>query len=144
MHVIGVHFRTMSHATEDEDRVAKALGFASGAEAIERDIAKGHFGNQIVILEATLKRSAEVKQFLSSLAQSGIADVLAGELEQRMDHDCVLHFRLDKQAAYLGRLELAGTKDVIDCSMKIAAYPASKEKALITARECFDALGNLE
>ena len=109
MHVIGVHFRTMSHATEDEDRVAKALGFASGAGAIERDIAKGHFGNQIVVLEATLKRSAEIGRFLSRLAQSGIAGILAGELEQRMDHDCALHFRLEKQAACLERLELAGT-----------------------------------
>jgi RNA binding exosome subunit len=130
-----VHLRAFAHATEELERVMKALAFASGKDEVEKSNSRGHFGNPIVIVEVGLTRSKDIKGFFKRLNDAGIAGSLAGEVEQRMDDDSVLHFRLDKQMAYLGRLELAEGKDVIDCSMKVRAYPARRDVAIAAVRK---------
>ena len=57
-----------------------------------------------------------------------------------MDDDCVFHFRLGKQRAYEGVMELAVSKDVVDCALKVAAYPARRENAISSLNETFQGL----
>jgi RNA binding exosome subunit len=59
-----------------------------------------------------------------------------------MDEDCVFHFRLGKQRAFEGVLELAVSKDVVDCALKVAAYPARRETAISSLNETFRDLMN--
>jgi RNA binding exosome subunit len=135
-----VRLRAFSQATEEEGRVVKAVTFVSGGEGFTRNVVQGHFGNPITIIETRLTKSRGIRVFLKRLSSPGIARTLALELEERMDDDGILHLRLDKQGAYLGRLALATNKDVIDCSMKVTAHPARRDVALSKARECFKEL----
>ena len=96
---------------------------------------KGHFGNPIIILEAKLSRNKEIKRFFMKLHEAGILTRLSEELEQRIDEECALHLRLSKQKAYLGEIALADDADIINCRMKIAAYPANSDVATKICRK---------
>lgn len=105
-----------------------------GDVEITANRAEGHFGNPITIFQARLSRNRDMAKFLLRLKEAGILEGLLCQLEERMDGDCSLHLRLDKQQAFLGGLAIATDKDVIDCRLKVAAYPANMERALETAR----------
>jgi len=51
-----------------------------------------------------------------------------------VDEEGILHFRLDKQAAFEERLALAKDADAIDVRLKLIAYPAKAEEAKRIAR----------
>ncbi len=127
---LGIRLRAFAQTTEIEDRVMKAMEFASGAGAVTTTRTTGHFGNQITIFEAELEKSGDMKRFLGRMAEAGILSQLAGQEGARTDEDCAFHFRLDKQKAYLEELALATGKDVIDVRLKVATYPARRESAV--------------
>ena len=84
-----------------------------------------------------LTRTREIKKFLQILKDAEMLIVLMGEIQQRLDDNCVFHFRLDKQKAYAEELALADSKDIIDVNMKVAAYPARREIALEAVLDWF-------
>ena len=104
---LSIRFRAIAQATEVEEKVASAIGFASGSENIEAEETKGHFGNPIIIFEAKLSKASDMKLFLGRLKDAGILEMLTAEMEQRLDDECNFHFRLDKQAAFDEVLALA-------------------------------------
>lgn len=127
---LGIRLRAFSQATEVEERVLKAMQFASGIEEIAITRTEGHFGNPISVFEIEMAKSGQMNRFLERLRASGILTSLEGQVDARTDDGCAFHFRLDKQKAYLEELALATGKDVIDVRMKVAAYPAKRESAV--------------
>jgi len=127
-------FRAFCQATEDEVKVKAALLFASGGkvENIERTKCEGYYGNPIVILDVCIRSSRSIKSFFQRISELD-RRVLLEDLERRIDEDCALYFRLDKQEAYLGRLVL-GEKgeehDIIAVHGKVKSYPKSRESSL--------------
>ena len=127
----------MAQATEMEERVKQAMALASGSDEIVETRTTGHFGNPILLLETDLTRAGDMRKFLKTLGGAGILDHIMEQVEQRLDDECILHFRLDKQRAYSGELALAENRDVIDVGMKVAAYPARREIALAAVGDWF-------
>jgi RNA-binding protein len=124
--------RAFAAATEDESRVRKALGIFIPSDNLFVTYAKGHFGNEIIILEATIKKN-ESFVFLSILKERLPREELLklhNEVPTRVDENNHLHLRLDKQAAYEGRVRLTDSKDAIDVSVHIASYPSRRENAI--------------
>lgn len=127
-----VSFRTFVAATEGEDRVREALSVFVSPDSITVTNAAGHFGNPIKILDATLKKRDGLAFFRilkEQIAQEDLAR-LHSELPQRLDESNVIHFRLDKQAAFQGRVCLTDSRDAIAVSALIESYPARHEEAL--------------
>lgn len=122
--------RALALATEVEERVLEAVRFASASEDVKVVRTSGHFGTPISIIEAELGKARDIRRFLAHVDGLGIRAALAGQAEARVDDERVFHFRLDKQQAYLGTLALATGKDVIDVTLKVAVYPASREAAV--------------
>ena len=137
---LSIRLRAFCQATEVEDRVEKALKFVSSMDEIEVRKIEGHFGNPMLIFEAELSRSGDIRKFLERLNEAGILAKIKSEAGERLDDECVFHLRLDKQKAYNSELELAGNKDVIDVGMKVAAYPAKYELALENILSWFEDL----
>ena len=127
---LNIKLRAIAQATEVQDRVLKAMVFASCIEAVIITKMQGHFGNPIIVFEAELKKTADIRRFIDSFAQTAIFSELADQVDARTDESCVFHFRLDKQKSYLGELALATDHDVIDVKMKVAVYPARREDAV--------------
>lgn len=122
------------HATEEESRVLRGLKVLLPEDVeVGRRRAKGHHGNPISILSATIRKRGLLREFQRRL----IAGLRAGEKEklietavERVGEDCRLYLRFDKQLAYRGELVLTEGGDAIHIRLKIAAYPAKREVAV--------------
>ena len=127
-----VSFRAFVAATEDEVRVREALSVFVPLDRIGKTAAQGHFGNEIAILEAALRKK-ETAAFLSILREqlpSPDLQRLHREMEDRLEGEGRFHLRLDKQAAYQGLLRLTDSADALDITILIKTFPARREAAL--------------
>jgi RNA binding exosome subunit len=139
MSIHNISLRTIAAATESEDRVKTALSLFLFGDEIESIKTEGHYGNPITILQAQIK-GRNCKLFIELLkSKLGEHDLkrLKNESCERIDEDCVLHIRFDKQEAYKGIARLAATTDTIAAEIKLKAYPARREKAVAVAQELF-------
>lgn len=126
MRLLWARFRTFVHATEDEDRVREALLWTMGQlesprgrDRVERVRAKGHHGNDIVILEGALKAGPDLESAARHLfAPPEVRGLLRQELGRHVDEAGVLHLRLDKQAAVGRRLMLGHGSNAIVVFLK--------------------------
>ena len=64
-------------------------------------------------------------------------ELLKTQITERVDEQCALHIRFDKQAAYEGEVKLATTPDTIAVRIKLKAYPARREIAIKVAEPLF-------
>jgi len=135
-----INFRTYSHATENEKSVEEALRFVSGADKIEKKTAEGYHGNPIIIMEATLKKSGDVRAFFSRLKQQGLLGKILDGPEDRIDEDCVFYLRFDKQKAFDKKYQLVKHDDIILVKGKIKCFPTDKGNAVKSMK---DSLENL-
>lgn len=114
-----VEVSAFSHATEDEDKVEKAMKNLLPEENrdlwLTRKTLKGYHGDPITIVTGKVRTNKgatgvlkRVVQELSSLDQQRLLD----ELEERLDEGGNLYIRLDKQNAYLGKVRLLETDPV--------------------------------
>jgi len=124
-----IEARTYCHATEEEEKVATALEFAVPEGMTAREELEGHFGNSLVRLVRRVEKRPAIRAVWSSWAAAGVPSAIARDVEARLDEEGVLHFRLDKQAAFRERLELAHDSDPIDVRLKLIAYPAKPAEA---------------
>src|SRR2546425_5924619 len=129
-----IEARTYCHATEEEERTAAALAFAVSEASTVRESLEGHFGNPLVRLTRRVEKRPAIRAVWSHWAAAGVPSAIARDIEARLDEDGVLHFRLDKQAAFQERLELAHDSDPIDIRLKLIAYPAKPAEARRGAR----------
>jgi RNA binding exosome subunit len=134
-----ISFRAICAATESEEKVKKALSLFIPEKEIDIIKTEGHFGNPISILIATI-RGNDCSRFIeilrSKLSEQDLQR-LKNEICDRVDDDCVLHIRFDKQAANGGNAQLATKGDTITTEIKLRAYPARREKAIAVAEKCF-------
>ena len=127
-----VSFRAFVAATEDEGRVREALSIFVPLNRIYATSANGHFENEILILEANLrkKESQAFFQILKEQLPAGERARLRREIPERLEGESRFHLRLDKQAAYKGMIRLTELADALDVSALIKTYPAKREEAL--------------
>ncbi len=129
-----IEARTYCHATEDEAHVAQALDTACPAGEIARESLEGHFGNPLVRLTRRVEDGKAIRSVWERWTAAGLLENIANDVESRVDDEGILHFRIDKQAAYLEKLMLAQDADTIDVRLKLMAFPAKREVARELAR----------
>jgi len=64
-------------------------------------------------------------------------EMLKEERCERIDDECCFHIRFDKQAAFEGKVKIAITSDAIVAKIKLKAFPAKREKAIVAAETLF-------
>jgi len=128
-----VDLRTFCYATEDDQRVETALRtYLPEDHPVDRAESEGHNGDRILVLSARVETADGLRHVLDRLAGLDDIDRVRGELDDRVDENCSLFLRLDKQAALAGGVELG---DGITLRAKVEAYPATREAAVENARE---------
>jgi len=131
-----IDLRSFCYATEDEKRVEGALRtFLPEEFEVERATSEGHHGDRIVVLSTRVERADEMRHVLDRLSDLDTASQLAAELDDRVDENCSLFLRLDKQAAFNGEVRLG---EGITFRAKVEAYPAKKAQAVENAREALE------
>lgn len=130
---------TLAHATEDEQKVLKALRVLLPEEVeVRRGKLKGHHGNPIFTFTASIKQRRLVRELLARVAtklRAGELDKLSRVALKGVDETCHLYLRFDKQLAYAGELALTECGDAVHVKLKVAAYPAKREVATGLVRE---------
>lgn len=140
-----IHLRTIAQATEDPEKVRSALKLLlpppgqlakKDSITVHETVTTGYHGNSIIVMEAELKQNKDCQYVVDlireHLGPAGISQ-LAAELPQRVDDDCNLYIRFNKQEAYLGKLMTTTKSDSILVRIKIKAYPARADKAIQVA-----------
>jgi RNA binding exosome subunit len=128
-----VDLRAFCYATEDDARVERALRtFLPEDHEVERDETEGHHGDRILVLSARSENADAIRHVLDRLGDLEDVERVREELDERVDDNCSLFLRLDKQAALSGDVRLG---DGITLRAKVEAYPATKEAAVENARE---------
>ncbi len=129
---------TFSHATEDIDKVKKAILALFPEEyhekiKIEEEYVTGHWNNPIVILRVKIIGSLKdifLKRF-SHLLSNGDKDYLKRTLHLRLDNAKNLYLRINKQAAYKGLIFLDERKDdVIKIKIPLVEKWSDKKRIL--------------
>lgn len=117
-----IDVRAFTHATEDQEKVLKAIHNTLPAELIDKIIFKekrltGHHGNPIILFETKIKKDAvnAVFEKLSSRLERLDKELLAYEIKRHLDRGN-LYIRLDKQSAFLNELRI-GSVDPIHLSI---------------------------
>jgi RNA binding exosome subunit len=134
-----VDVRTFAHATEDNDKVLKALQNVLPPELVETIVFKktglcGHHGNPIVLFEARVKdRKAAGAIFSKVCAGLGILDkeLLNREIDSHLEKGNIF-LRLDKQAAFQGEMKL-GREDSIHLRVHFKRHMPAEVMAIIRA-----------
>ncbi|MCL1984473.1 MAG: exosome protein [Methanomassiliicoccaceae archaeon] len=138
-----VRIMLFCYATEDQEKLHDLMTRISGTGDFNAEISDGHHGNQMVILSAELKNDRECRELFGRLGKD-VLSYLLSDLDNRVDDDCVLYLRVDKQAAVLERYEVAHHGDVISITSKIVSHPAKKETAVRNVKEFLEKiLGSL-
>ncbi|MEB3816503.1 MAG: hypothetical protein LRS46_00970 [Desulfurococcales archaeon] len=142
----GVHeirAQVFVHATEDKERVMKALmelfpEDVRESVTVEEEVLEGHYGNPIIKIVARVKGEharRTLNYILSRLSNVDI-NAMSNTLEDRVDKEGTLYFRLSKQEAYLGSLTLYEADDVIRISVH---FEGNRSKALKEYRKILGA-----
>lgn len=107
--VTGVEISVFSYATEDEDKVERALRnmIPPGVSNIKVDIRrlKGYYNDPITIMTASIRRRKDATEtFRATMRALSTLDRyrLIEEVEERVDEAGNLYLRLDKQRALRG------------------------------------------
>ena len=132
-----VKVKAVCYATEDEDLIHDVMMTLTGAEddeSFDVDISEGLHGNPITVIDANLTHNKEYERLFRNIGEEPLRTVLE-EIEQRVDDDCVMYMRLDKQKAVGGVYEISHTGDVISITAKVVAHPAKKEIAVENAKQ---------
>jgi len=129
-----VELSVIAHATEDIEKVflsAKNLipSDLHGIVVFKRECTTGHHGNPIASVKATIAGQEATERLitdlgsrLSSLDKSTLSD----NLGQFVDNDGNLYLRFDKQAAYLGEVQLK-QQDPIRVRIRLQGRPCTVE-----------------
>jgi len=108
-----IDVRISVHATEDLDKVIKALHHILPAEYLDEIVLKkntlrGHYGNPITLFETRIKK----KETFNALLENIFANLTEGDRESLLSEinlhveEGSLYIRLDKQAAFQGEMKL--------------------------------------
>ncbi len=146
-----ISLRASAQATEDPEKVRSAIGLflppaedeskPEGSDFISEYDTSGYHGNRIILMEAKLHKNKHIKYVIDLIRQRlGKQEIseLVDQIPLRVDNDCNLYIRFDKQQAFQGKLAMTNTSDVVQLRIKLKAYPAKYEKAIEVARTLFN------
>jgi len=133
-----IKLRLVCYATEKEEILLDVMGaFHSGEDELTITKTDGHHGNPMTVMELELTKSKEFKELFQVLGKELVQD-LKDDLDRRVDEDCTLYFRLDKQEAVQGRYTIVTHGDVISVAAKVVSHPARKEIAVSNLDKFFE------
>jgi RNA binding exosome subunit len=129
-----IEARAYARATEILERVETAVlnlfpELMRPLISMKISSAEGQSGDVISIVSSELEEKENCQttfNFVLSKMKRESQRALRRSIDLRLDNDCVLFLRIDKQAAYLGEVELTDKSDVISVRFHFRDYPRCK------------------
>jgi RNA binding exosome subunit len=140
-----VKISIIAHATEEPDKVARAVRSLSPDEASMRSTinrVKGHHGNEIVTLFFTIRNAKLAENFLQKI-WNGLSELdrtdIFSSLTSRINSAGTLFLRIDKQETMKGRVSLQDT-DPIKIEISFKKDPSRYDEFVDDIRENLEEL----
>ncbi len=124
-----VRVQTFCYATEKRELLEETMTELLGTDEFQEEISEGEHGNIMTILETRLTKQREFNSLFKKLGPE-ICQWILDDIDNRIDEDCVLYMRLDKQKAVQGIYEVAHHGDVVAITGKVQSHPARKDVAV--------------
>mgnify|MGYP001199309363 CR=1 FL=1 len=137
-----VEIRVLAHATEDQDKVLKAFKEVISETALEelkiiREKLVGHYKNPIELMHVKVHSKSLANEIVvnifSKLARHEYTSLLE-MVENRLDNRGALFLRLDKQAAYCGKLQFSDS-DPVRVQIKLLIPHKQRDRIIETFKE---------
>ena len=137
---ISMNARCFCQGTEMRQKVEMAMKFIVGEDAdIAEETAEGYHGNKLTIMTTQTTKKGNMRPLADIIYEN--RDRLKEELDDRLDEERVFHLRLSKQDAFNQKITIVqGAKEggVVDISLKVESYPASREKGMNNLKTWLD------
>lgn len=119
MSIAYVDIRFFVHATEDPNKVVAAVHHILPPNFVEKVVFKqqtlrGHYGNPITLFQTEIRKKEIVNVLVTNLSENLTAsdkEKLCKEMDRHLEGGS-LYIRLDKQAAFLGKLKLCSADPI--------------------------------
>jgi RNA binding exosome subunit len=139
-----LEIRVFSHATENVEKVLATLRQITADEVLaEEELVheelEGHHGNPITLIKTRVYKKAQVRKIIQNIVSRldrTDRESLSSNIEDRIDDDGCLFIRVDKQAAYNGKIKLA-TADPIHIQIKLSMPRKQRGKIVEVSRSLF-------
>nr|KXH78152.1 MAG: hypothetical protein AM324_10650 [Candidatus Thorarchaeota archaeon SMTZ1-83] len=138
-----IETRAYSRGTEIVERVKEAVLNLYPEDVresvnIATESTESHRNTEIIVVHAFIENRQLCERTFARIMES-LSDqdkkFLGKTLPQRLDDQCVLFLRIDKQASFLGETRLASDSDVISVRVHLREYPRclrSETEAFLT------------
>jgi RNA binding exosome subunit len=138
-----VKISTITHATEDPEKVARAIRNLSLSEpslGLEVNRAKGHHGNEIATRVLMIRNAKKAEIFLKNI-WSGLSHLdrteVYSSLASRIDSAGTMFLRIDKQEALKGRIRLQNT-DPVKIEISFRTEPSKRNELVDNIRKTLE------
>ncbi|UCE10560.1 MAG: hypothetical protein JSW61_01140 [Candidatus Thorarchaeota archaeon] len=126
-----IETRAYSLSTEDPDKVKTAILNVHDERFREKvkvtqTLTEGHLQLPIIVINSALtgeKACLETLYYILSHLPREDIRFLKDSVERRLDERCVFFLRIDKQASFLGKLQLSKGPDLISVQIHLHQYP---------------------
>ncbi|TFG29560.1 hypothetical protein EU528_09525 [Candidatus Thorarchaeota archaeon] len=134
-----IEARAYSRATELSERVATAI-CGIFPEDVRQNVtisekrAEGQSGDIISIISGLLDNREQCEtsfDFILKHMEKKDLRAIERTLDLRLNNNCVFFLRIDKQGAFLGKIRLADSADVISARIYFRDSPRCKQKDMI-------------
>jgi hypothetical protein len=140
-----VQLRVFVKPSDDETKTKNALlsllppNLEKEKIKLNRQIATGFNEQKIIIYEVLLCKDRHINQFLEQLKQklSSEQKELILKQKNRIDQDCNLFIRLDKEKLINNHFWITDSGNCYHLKISLACFPKSKEKAYAVVKEIF-------
>jgi len=134
-----IEARAYSRVTEVQERVTSSVQslFPENLRqklVISMSKAEGQVGDTIQVITAILEGQENcepVIDYVFEQMDSQSRRAIERSLDVRLDEDCIFFLRIDKQAAFLGSMKIAGESDLISTRFHFKHYPRCKRKEVM-------------
>ncbi|MHA2142355.1 MAG: RNA-binding domain-containing protein [Candidatus Thorarchaeota archaeon] len=126
-----IETRAYSRSTEVVERVTEAIlnlypESLHDSITITSESTESHKNTEIIVITAFIESRRQCEMTFARIVESlseRDRKFLRRTLSRRLDDQCVLFLRIDKQASYLGETRLASDSDVISVRVHLREYP---------------------
>ncbi|MDR2966382.1 MAG: RNA-binding protein [Methanobacteriaceae archaeon] len=134
-----IRYRLFVYKDEDENDLIEGLKSILPTVKVEREIAEGINGDNIIILSGKISKKRETKEFMNKLLEMDDFKIanLINDFEKKVDANGNLFLRFSKKDACNDVLKICENGDSIHLKVKIAAYPTKKRVAINLLNEFF-------
>tara|TARA_B100000925_G_C21667860_1_gene328459 strand:- start:13 stop:429 length:417 start_codon:yes stop_codon:yes gene_type:complete len=124
---MGIHHiscRATASGVDNLSSITKAMTWLCGNEdLINVDRTTSYHGSEISLVTAKLSKNKDIKSIIERLTTEDLS-VIAGNLEQRIDQDNTLHFRICLNSLIGQKITVVNAEErSVKFNIKIESYP---------------------